>query len=70
MEDPRVELYKASFAQQRGGGGFPVFQGSSRYQYGSGFGDVLRGIWRVFFPTAMRGAQSMLNAGAYAVAKN
>ena len=70
MEDPRVEFYKKSLGGQRGGGSYPVFEGTSRYQYGAGFGDVLRGIWRVFFPTVVKGAASFLNAGSKALDKN
>ena len=70
MEDPKVAFYKNAFTNQRGSGSFPVFEGSSRYQYGSGFGDVLRGIWRVFFPTVVKGAASFLNAGSKALANN
>jgi len=68
MSDPRVQMYVKALSQR--GGSFPVFQGSHRYQYGSGFGDVLRGIWKVFFPTVIRGASSFFNAGAGALKEN
>ena len=44
--DPRIEFYKAAFFQNGNGFDFPVFKGTSRYQYGLGLGDVLRGIVR------------------------
>ena len=69
MEDPRVAFYKENLGQ-RGGGAYPVFQGTARYQYGSGFGDILRGIWRVFFPIVAKGASSVLSAGADAISNN
>jgi hypothetical protein len=66
-EDPRVAIYKDALLNQRGGSSYPVFRGSSRYQHGAGFGDVLRGIWRVFFPTVIRGASSFFSAGSAAL---
>ncbi len=65
MEDPRVAYY--TNALQRGGSSYPVFRGAIRYQSGEGFGDVLRGLWRVFFPTVIRGASSFFNAGSSAL---
>ena len=44
--DPRIEFYKAAFSQKGNCLDFPVFRGTSRYQYGQGLGDVLRGIVR------------------------
>ena len=39
------------FAQYGGGGGeITYFKGASPYQRGAGFGDVLRGLWRVLLP--------------------
>ena len=57
--DSRMNILNAAFDHQRGEGfNFQVFHGRS--QYGAGFGDVLRGIWRVFRPVAMKGAQTLL----------
>ena len=74
--DPRIKLYKAAFSQGGNGFDFPVFSETSRYQYGQGLGDVLRGI--VHFiprvaqflkPVAMKGVQTFLKAGSEAIKK-
>ena len=65
--DPRIELYKAAFSQQGLGFEIPVFKGTSRYQYGAGFGDVLRGMWRFFKLVAIKAAQTLLKAGSVAI---
>lgn len=68
--EPRVERYKAAFCHQQHWGGatdLPMFSGASRYQYGQGLGDVLRGIWRFFRPVAVKGAQTLLKAGSEAI---
>ena len=72
--DPRIEFYKAAFSQKGNGFDFPVFRGTSRYQYGQGLGDVLRGIVRYiprltqfFKPVAMKGIQTLLKAGSEAI---
>ena len=77
----RVNILKAALDHQRGEGfdylvyqgrvqyghsfNFSVFQG--RAQYDAGFGDVLRGIWRLFRPVAIKGAQTLLKAGSEAI---
>ena len=55
---------------------FPVFRGTSRYQYGQGLGHVLRGIVRYILritqflkPVAMKGIQTLLKAGSKAIKK-
>ena len=65
--DPRIELYKAAFTHHRRGFDLPVFKCISRYQYGAGFEDVLRGIWRFFKPVAIKGVQTLLRAGSEAI---
>ena len=65
--DQRVELYKEAFSHSGRGLDIPVFRGSHRYQYGQGFGDVLRGIWRFFKPIAAKGVQTLLKAGSEAI---
>ena len=72
--DPRIEFYKAAFSQRGNGFDFPVFRGASRYQYGQGLGDVLRGIvhfiprvTQFLKPVAMKGVQTLLKAGSKAI---
>ena len=65
--DPRIEFYKAAFSQRGAGFKIPVFRGYSRYQYGAGFGDVLRVMWRFFKPVAIKAAQTLLRAGREAI---
>ena len=72
--DPRIEFYKAAFTQRGAGFDIVVFRGTSRYQYGQGVGNVLRGILR-FIPTvaqflkpvAIKGAQTLLKSGSEAI---
>ena len=63
--DPRVQLYKNAFGgRQIGGGGYiPKLYGSHRYQNGGGFGDVMRGLMRRFWPVAKQGFAAFLRAG-------
>ena len=42
--DPRIEFYKADFSPRGARFEIPLCSGTSRYQYGQGLGDVLRGI--------------------------
>ena len=72
--DSRIEFYKAAFSEKGNGFDFPVFNGTSRYQYGQGLGDVLRGIVRYIprvkqflKPVAMKGIQTFLKAGSKAI---
>ena len=80
--DPRVQILKAAFRNQQGSGfEFPVYAGRGQYghglnipvfagrgmQYGAGFGDVMRGIWRFFRPIVVRGASTLLKAGGEAL---
>ena len=71
---PRIEFYKAAFFQKGNGFDFPVFKRKSRYQYGQGLGDVLRGIMRYIprvtqflKPVAIKGIQTLFNAGSEAI---
>ncbi len=57
--DPIGEAYFEVIKAQTGGD-FPVFQGDRYVQYGQGFGDVLRGIFRHVIPVAVRGALTFL----------
>ena len=65
--DSKVEDYKSLLLQQRGGGSIEVYRGSSRSQYGAGFGDVLRSIWCIAFPVLLRGAKTPISTGAKAL---
>ena len=65
--DSRIEFYKAAFSQRGGGFDIPVFSETSRYQYGHGLGNVLRGIVHYIpkianflKPVVMKGAQTLL----------
>ena len=67
-------MYKAALSQKGNDFDFPVFRGTSRYQYGQGLGDVLRGIVRYIprvtqflKPVAMKGIQTLLKAGSEAI---
>lgn len=57
--DPLTESYQRLFTQ-RGGDLLPVFRGSRYYHHGSGFGDILRGIFRFILPVAIKGASTFL----------
>ena len=57
MDD--IDHYVKLLSGQRGGE-FPVFRGARYVQYGNGFGDVLRGIWRTVFPVIARGAATFM----------
>ena len=58
MEPTRDAIYYNYYSQR--GGDFQVFKGTRYVQYGSGFGDVLRGIFRHVFPVVIRGAASFI----------
>ena len=64
--DSRSEFYKAAFVQWGAGFEILVFEKISKYQYGQGFGDVLRVIVRFIprvtkflKPVAMTGVQTL-----------
>ena len=44
--DTKIEFYKTACSLKGNGFDFSVFKGTSRYQYGQGLSDVLRGIVR------------------------
>ncbi|KAF0154025.1 MAG: hypothetical protein FD188_3310 [Ignavibacteria bacterium] len=51
----QANLYYQVYESQRGGE-YPVYRGTRYIQYGSGFGDVLRGFFRNVLPVVARGA--------------
>ena len=61
--NPQIEFYKAALLWGRGFK-IPVFRETSRYQYCSGLGDVLRGMWQYFKPVKIKAAQTLLRAGS------
>ena len=72
--DLRIEFYKAAFSQRKNGFDFPVFKGTSRYQYGQGYGKVLRCKVRFipraaqfFKPLAMKSVETLSKAGSEAI---
>ena len=72
--DSRIEFYKALFFYKGNSFDFPVFRGTSRYQYGQVLGNVLGGIMRYIprlmqflEPVAMKGIQTLLKAGSEAL---
>ena len=59
MASDHSEYYYKIYSSQKGGD-FPVFKGARYHQYGSGFGDILRGILRFVMPVLTRGAATFL----------
>lgn len=69
MADQRVAYFKQALSGQFGGGlgDIRVYTGVPRYQYGQGFGDVLRNIFKSFIPVAMNVGKSFFNSGSAAL---
>ena len=65
--DSNVEDYESLLLQQRDAGSIEVYRGSYRSQYGAGYGDVLRSIWRIAFPVLSSGAKTLITNGAEAL---
>ena len=64
--NPRVELYKNAFSgRQNGGSGYipKFFMGLTDTKNGGGFGDVMKGLLRRFWPVAKQGFAEFLRAG-------
>ena len=60
MMDPQTNLYLRYYSAQAGGQ-LLTFNGARRGQYGAGLGDILKGIWRIIFPIAARGASTFMS---------
>ena len=61
--DPQIDMYKAAFSQWGNSFDISVFEGISKYQYGQGVSDLLRGILQFISkmaqflkPVAIKGA--------------
>ena len=72
--NPRNEFYNTAFSEWGNGLDILVFRGVSRYQYGQGVGDVLRGrlqfyptVARFLKPVAINIAQTLLKFGSEAI---
>ena len=70
LKDPRVAMFQSALTQCGRGQPIQVFRGTSRYQYGAGFGDVLRSIWRFVFPVAKHGLATLMKVGGEAYMQN
>jgi hypothetical protein len=62
MDNPGVQNYVKLFknVQEGGGANYPIFHGTRYSQYGNGFGDILRGIFRFILPIAARGVSTFV----------
>ena len=60
MADPERTNQYLKYYENQAGGSYPVFHGSRQLQYGAGFGDVLKGIFRFILPVVARGASTFL----------
>jgi hypothetical protein len=58
MSTDRTAAYCKYYAKQHGGE-YPVFRGG---QHGAGLGDILRGIFRVIAPVALRGISTFASS--------
>ena len=69
-----MNFIRQFFSQRGNGFDILVFRGVSRYQYGQGVGDVLRGILQFFpkvarflKPVVIKSAQTLLKSGSKAI---
>lgn len=69
MDEVSVEDLKATIKGQTGGGleDIRVYMGAPRYQYGQGFGNVIRGIFRSVFPVLIRAGKTLFRSSADAL---
>ena len=58
--DPEAHKLYLLYHPQGGGALFPVFRGSKQAQYGEGFGDIFKSIWKWVFPVVSSSAGTFL----------
>ena len=58
--DPQARALYLLYKNQYGGALYPVFRGSRQVQYGEGFGDIFKSIWKWVFPVVSSGAGTFL----------
>ena len=55
-----LSLFESRLQQSGGSMSYPIYSGAIFYQNGSGFGDILRVIFRFILPIAAKGASTFL----------
>ena len=58
--DPQAQALYLLYKNQYGGALYPVFRGGRQLQYGEGFGDIFKSIWKWVFPVVSSGAGTFL----------
>ena len=58
--DPQARALYLLYKQQYGGALYPVFRGSRQLQYGEGFGDIFKSVWKYVFPVVSSTAGTFL----------
>ena len=58
--DPQAQALYLLYKNQYGGALYPVFRGGRQLQYGEGFGDIFKSIWKWVFPVGSSGAGTFL----------
>ena len=58
--DAQAQALYLLYKNQYGGALYPVFRGGRQVQYGEGFGDIFKSIWKWVFPVVSSGAGTFL----------
>jgi len=58
--NPEAQKFYLLYHPQAGGALYPVFRGSRQAQYGEGFGDMFKSIWKWVFPVVSSSAGTFL----------
>ena len=58
--DPRARALYLLYKHQYGGALYPVFRGSRQVQYGEGFGDIFKSLWKFVLPVVSSSAGTFL----------